>query len=120
MISDWIERCSQNYIFSDEIFVQLASIALNRKIKIYSVMDKANRDRTIEPHADCSCGMQTPNEPLYLLYFEDAHFRSPHYQSIRPKSESNSSHPEEQVYYQIMFEKKVHKYVHIYQIFFEQ
>ena len=60
------------------------------------------------------------HEPLYLLYFEDAHFRSPHYQSIRPKSESNSSHPEEQVYYQIMFEKKVHKYVHIYQIFFEQ
>ena len=57
----------------------------------------------IKPHTNCNCGMQAPSEPLYLLYFEDAHFRSPHYQSIRPKGESNSSHPQ-QVINQIIFE----------------
>ena len=49
-------------------------------------MDKESRDRTIDPHENCSCGLEAPAEPLYFLYFEDAHFISPHYQSIRPKS----------------------------------
>ena len=85
-IASWIEHFSKNYIFCEQIFIQLTSIALNRKIKIYSVKDKENRDRLIDPHEQCGCGMKAPNEPLYLLYFEDVHFASPHYQSIRPKA----------------------------------
>ena len=55
-------------------------------------------------------GKQAPSEPLYLMYFEDAHFMSPHYQSIRPKVASiPQSQPPEQVIYE-----------YIIQIFFEQ
>ena len=96
-IASWIEHYSKNYIFSEQIFIQLTSIALNRKIKLYSVKDKENRDRIIDPHEHCGCGMKAPSEPLYLLYFEDAHFASPHYQSIRPKATLTPQSPPEQV-----------------------
>ena len=49
-------------------------------------MDSEDRDEVIDPHLDCDCGQDTPNEPpLYLLHYDDVHFGSPHYQSIRPK-----------------------------------
>ena len=84
-VESWKNHFSQDFIFVEQIFIQLASVVLNRKIKIYSVIDKESRDRTIDPHENCSCGLEAPAEPLYFLYFEDAHFISPHYQSIRPK-----------------------------------
>ena len=40
------------------------------------------------PHEDCGCGIELPEyEPFSMLYYEETHFASPHYQSIRPKSE---------------------------------
>ena len=80
-----MDHFSQDHIFCENEFILLTSILLNRKIQIYSVMDKDARDKIINPHEACGCGTETPNEPLYLLYYEDAHFYSPHYQSIRPK-----------------------------------
>ena len=77
-------RFFQDYIFCANEFIVLTSNLLNRKIQIYSVMDKTVRDKTIIPHEACGCNKETPEEPLYLLYYEDAHFLSPHYQSIRP------------------------------------
>ena len=85
-VESWKTHFSQDYIFVEQIFIQLASVVLNRKVKIYSVMDKVSRDRTIDPHENCGCGQQAPDSPLYFMYYEDAHFHSPHYQSIRPKA----------------------------------
>ena len=84
-IKSWKEHFSQNNVFCEEEIIQLASIFLNRKIKIFSVMDAERRDRVIYPHKDCNCGIETPEEPFYLLFYEEAHFISPHYESIRPK-----------------------------------
>ena len=53
-------------------------------------MDNELRDQVIDPHMDCECGQDSPNEPpLYLLHYDDIHFFSGHYQSIRPKPNSN-------------------------------
>ena len=56
-------------------------------------MDNETRDRLIHPHEACNCGKETPEEPLYLLFFEETHFVSPHYMSIRPKKTPHSSQP---------------------------
>ena len=57
-------------------------------------MDTENRDQIIDPHMDCECGIESPNEPpLYLLQYDDVHFRNPHYQSIRPKPNNNIKLP---------------------------
>ena len=86
----WKNYFSQDYIFCDAEFVQLTSLAVNRRIVIYSVMDNELRDQVIDPHLDCNCGQETPNEPpLYMLHYDDIHFLSGHYQSIRPKPNSN-------------------------------
>ena len=53
-------------------------------------MDSEERDQVIDPHFDCNCGLETPNEPpLYLMHYDDVHFINPHYQSIRPKPNCN-------------------------------
>ena len=57
-------------------------------------MDTENRDQIIDPHMDCECGKESPNEPpLYLLHYDDVHFINPHYQSIRPKPNNNIKLP---------------------------
>ena len=82
------------FISCDAEFVQLSSIFANRKIVIYSVMDCEVRDQVIDPHFDCNCGLETPNEPpLYLMHYDDVHFINPHYQSIRPKPNNNIKLP---------------------------
>ena len=61
---------------------------------IYSVMDNELRDQIIDPHMDCECGQDSPNEPpLYLLHYDDIHFLSGHYQSIRPRPNFNIKLP---------------------------
>ena len=53
-------------------------------------MDTENRDQIIDPHMDCECGKESPNDPpLYLLHYDDVHFINPHYQSIRLKPNNN-------------------------------
>ena len=57
-------------------------------------MDTENRDQIIDPHMDCECGKESPNEPpLYLLHYDDVHFINPHYHSIRPKPNNNIKLP---------------------------
>ena len=91
-------------------------------------MDNDLRDQVIDPHMDCECGQDTPNEPpLYLLHYDDIHFINPHYQSIRPKPNFNIKLPKrvnnllrnEQVcifkkYLSYLFEKKNQILSHLY------
>ena len=93
-IDSWKNYFGQDFISCDAEFVQLSSIFANRKIVIYSVMDCEVRDQVVDPHLDCECGQETPNEPpLYFLHYDDIHFASPHYQSIRPKPNFNIKLP---------------------------
>ena len=90
-IEAWMEKFSKNYIFPEQEFLQLACTFLNRKIDLYPVnpyMTGPVRKIELLPHTDCGCGMEMPNyEPFSMLYFEEANFVTPHYQSIRPLSE---------------------------------
>ena len=40
------------------------------------------------PHENCGCGVEMPDyEAFSMLYYEETYFATPHYRSIRPKSE---------------------------------
>ena len=91
-IEAWMEKFSQNYVFPEQEFIQMASTFLNRKIDLYPVnpydMDGPVQKIEIFPHKDCGCGMDMPDYlPFSMLYYEETHFATPHYQSIRPKQE---------------------------------
>ena len=51
-------------------------------------MEGPVRKIEILPHGDCNCGTEMPDYlPFSMLYYEETHFATPHYQSIRPKQE---------------------------------
>ena len=69
---------------------------LNRKIDLYPVnpyqTDGQVKKIEILPHKDCGCGMETPNYRSFsMLYYEETHFATPHYQSIIPREEVQST-----------------------------
>ena len=46
-------------------------------------MEGPVRKIEILPHGDCNCGTEMPDYlPFSMLYYEETHFASPHYQSI--------------------------------------
>ena len=67
--------------YCDHVFIQLASLFLNKKIIIIPVLGKTQIE--ISPQI----GLQTAiMESYYVLYYSEAQFHTPHYQSIRPKN----------------------------------
>ena len=67
--------------YCDHVFIQLASLFLNKKIIIIPVLGKTQIE--ISPQN----GLQTAiMESYYVLYYSEAQFHTPHYQSIRPKN----------------------------------
>ena len=91
-LQKWCDRMtSDNPIeYVDALFIQLASELLNRKFVIMPVFPPNDgHDRIIiEPLEKTN----TNYEPFYFLYYSDARFTNPHYQSIL-KNQNNTSTP---------------------------
>ena len=85
--SEWVKKMSAN-AWCDEVFLRLVAIFLNRRIIVYPIFGKKLNHSIIVPHESCDCDKseQNENDPLTLLYYEEAHFAGSHYQSIRPKN----------------------------------
>ena len=92
-VDHWMEKMRGNE-WCDQNFIQLVSIYFNRKIIIFPVFPQNECDRNIiDPHDNCNCGEQVDESttPFSLLYYEETHFVSAHYQSIRPKPNSQNT-----------------------------
>ena len=82
----WVDYMSQDGVFCDNIFVQLAAIVLNRDIVTVPVFPESaaiNRMFSVYKSAGDD-GPFSKFPPLYVLYFESWRFISAHYQSVRP------------------------------------
>ena len=78
--SNWIEKMTCSGTYCDEVFLTAACLFLHRNIITYLVIAESNTDRIINPIG----GIRTTFEPFHLLLYSEAHFKDPHYQSIRP------------------------------------
>ena len=67
--------------YTDEIFVRTAAELLQRQIILYPVIPNINdNDRLI-----VSPSIESTHEPFHIIYYEEANFVNPHYQSVRPR-----------------------------------
>ena len=95
--NEWMDKMYGGDEWCDEIFLRLIAIYFNRKFIVFPVfpdLKKNARDRNIiDPHADCNCGEKADESatPFTLLYYEETHFVSSHYQSIRKKPGATDS-----------------------------
>ena len=80
---DWIKSMSQCGTYCDEVFLTAACLFLHRNIITYPVIVESECDRITNPIGK----IKTSFEPFHLLLFSEAHFKNPHYQSIRPEEE---------------------------------
>ena len=78
----WQNRMARVGVEVDHVFIQIASELLGREIVLYPVItEEGQQDRvTISPSS------QTNHEPYHILLYDEAHFASPHYQSVRPQN----------------------------------
>ena len=84
----WAKTMLEWGTFADRNFIQLASEYLSREFVIIPVIaPKSGSDRVvIKPFTSTA-----KYAPFYFLYFSDARFYSPHYQSIRPNTATNQN-----------------------------
>ena len=82
---EWQRRMARVGVEVDEVFIQTASSMLGRQINLYPVIpQRGHRDRV-----EISPGVQTNQESYQILLYEDINFVTPHYQSLRPITQSN-------------------------------
>ena len=82
---EWQNEMIQEGHYTDEIFVRTVAELLQRQIILYPVIPDPDRegDRiTISP------SQETTHEPFHIIYYEEANFVNPHYQSIMPRPSS--------------------------------
>ena len=87
----WSKKMVETTTFADRVFIYLASEYLSREFIIIPVFAPQNggSDRVhIKPFHSTA-----KYDPFYFLYFSDARFACPHYQSIRPIISDNSVPP---------------------------
>lgn len=84
----WANNMKDSATFADHIFIYLAAEYLSREFIIIPVFPpQTGTDRVhIKP-----CHTTASYKPFYFLYYSDARFISPHYQSILPITENMSS-----------------------------
>ena len=85
----WAQNMKQLGTFADRIFIYLASEYLSREFVIIPIFEPQNggNDRVCIKPIHTTAKYQ----PLYFLYYSDARFVSPHYQSIRPSDSNQDS-----------------------------
>ena len=85
-----MERMAVEGEYVDDTFMQIAANVLNRMIIIVPVIPT----RHVSNPLGLIClqpqdGVIGDHEPLYLMYYSEGRFSSPHYQSIRPRNPNN-------------------------------
>ena len=78
--ANWIKEMIRSGTYCDEVFLTAACLFLHSNIITYPVIAESDCDRIINPIG----GIRTTSEPFHLLLYSEAHFKDPHYQSIRP------------------------------------
>ena len=90
-IQDWKAKMSKNAEYADQIFVQLFSEFVKRKLILIPVHKSVGNNGTgiieVVPNKDPN----TAENPLYFLYYTECKFISPHYQSVRPISKTTDT-----------------------------
>ena len=80
-VLEWQNEMIQVGHYTDEIFVRTAAELLGRQIILYPVIPNQNDgDRVI-----VSPSIESTHEPFHIIYYEEANFINPHYQSVRPR-----------------------------------
>ena len=72
---------------TENVFLRLASLYLKTDI-IIPAFRESGENKTLG-YTIIRTEKRTTSEPLYLFYFSDTEFKSPHYQSVRPATENN-------------------------------
>ena len=88
-VQEWQNDMIREGTYTDEIFMRAAVELLGRQIILYPVIPDPNQlERvTISP----SYAVPAGTEPFHILYYEEANFVNPHYQSIRPRPQPQAS-----------------------------
>ena len=84
-MEDWTNYMMNNGAYCDEVYLLLAAEVFNREIVLVPVFQEEGHDENgfikFTPSSFLSCQMFSP---FYLLYYSEAKFVIPHFQSIRP------------------------------------
>ena len=82
---EWMKKMSTHGQDVDQLFIQLCSEVLQRKIILLPVnYEDGHRDGKIEIFPRRK-SRYTDVEPFYLLYYSESSFFNGHFQSIRPQ-----------------------------------
>ena len=84
----WKQRMLRPGVWGDAVFLRLASLYLKTDIIIIPAFRESGENTTLG-YTIIKSENRTSSEPIYLFYFSDTDFKSPHYQSVRPATEDN-------------------------------
>ena len=74
--------------FGDAVFLRLASLYLGVDIIIIPAFRESAENRTLG-FTVMRAERKVSSEPLYIFYYSDSDFKTPHFQSVRPATDDN-------------------------------
>ena len=80
-IEQWKKNMYKTTEYADEIFIQLFSELVRRKIVLIPVHKNVGHNST--GRIDVMPNSKAAGEPMFFLYYTECKFVNPHYQSIR-------------------------------------
>jgi len=87
---NWRDRMNQEGTMGDEVILQAASNLFNKDIVILPVFHEAAHNQDLGITLICPNSPHPPDSSaIYLLYYSESCFTTPHYQSIRPANTIN-------------------------------
>ena len=84
----WKKKMMKPGTYSDTVFLQLASLYLQADVLVIPAFRESAESKTLG-YTVFRSKNRTISEPMYLFYYSDSDFHSPHYQSVRPTTEHN-------------------------------
>ena len=83
-LEDWKIEMLKEGTFADEIFLQVSSIVLSSNINIITCFRESALTNKEKGFTQIKPLQEAINEEIYLFYYSDSDFLSPHYESIHP------------------------------------
>ena len=80
-IENWKKNMYKPTTYADEIFIQLFSELVRRKIVLVPVHKNVGHNST--GRIEVIPNSKSAGEPMFFLYYTECKFENPHYQSIR-------------------------------------
>ena len=74
----WMSQMKKDGEYADDVFLQLAEVVFRKKITVVHVIGGHTTNYPLVANTE------SYPSGIYVLYYEEAHFGSPHYQSVRP------------------------------------